>query len=96
MFLQLGTVVGTVVGTVRALYGHCAGTVAWEIIGNAGNRNHRTNRLSQEAIVRISTCRIPSLHSEGSFTGGNLEAGFGSCFKKAFAGLLAQMFYHSF
>ena len=24
----MGTVVGTVVGTVRALYGHCAGTVS--------------------------------------------------------------------
>ena len=51
----MGTVVGTVVGTVRALYGHCAGTVAWEIIGNTGNRKGSLFSLSRCVLLPICT-----------------------------------------
>jgi len=37
VFLQSGAVTGTVTGTVRALYGHCAGIVASQIMRNNNN-----------------------------------------------------------
>ena len=46
MFLQLGTVMGTVVGTVRALYGHCAGTVS-----KRRSSAHSKSRISDKRML---------------------------------------------